>query len=199
MNKVLTLFVFFLLTACGNSTYANASPPQARELTEKAVLALAVKDKKQAYKDFIRLFLIKSPHPDKATQAYISEALAGNSNAFAKVAMSIRLSTAGFVADDNTPLISKLALARALKDGSPYGAYYTGLTFVYSLTADSNEKFSEFLTGLYWLGVASGMGHKSAYSEAMELIEGQYKDILADDGKSYEERLKNREDRKSVV
>lgn len=122
-----------------------------------------------AYKQFIQIYQIVSPHPDSDTEAFIQQAKKGESDSFALIAYYIWSGYAGF---RENKLAGKIALTRAMKDGSSQAPFWIAQTFFQVESSSSDkERADNFFSGIQWLGVSAGMGESRSHDKAMNLIE----------------------------
>lgn len=163
-TKILMLTLISLVAI---AAYAS-EPPHPEKLLSAGLAALEKKRPQEAYKQFIKVHQIVSPHPDKEIDAFVQRASNGESNSFALIAFYIWTGYVGFSEDKPA---GKLALVRALTDGSAQASYWIAQTFFQANEEDNQKRADNFLAGLQWLGVSSGMGESSAHDKAMEIIE----------------------------
>jgi hypothetical protein len=122
-----------------------------------------------AYRQFIQIYQIVSPHPDSDTEAFIQRANKGESDSFALIAYYIWSGYAGF---RENKLAGKTALARAMKDGSSQAPFWIAQTFFQVESSSSDkERADNFFSGIQWLGVSAGMGESRSHDKAMNLID----------------------------
>lgn len=142
------------------------------ELLEAGIYSLAPKDRQVAFTQFIEVFQIVKPHPDPDVQRFIDRARSGEGNSFALIAFTIWRGEAGF---HSNKVAAKIALMRALSEGSTQAPYFIAQSFLQSNTGSESEKLDNYLSGIQWLGVSAGLGEQRAHAEAMRLIDGSAK------------------------
>lgn len=153
------------------SLFSTLSIAQDRQvdLLKAGITSLAPKERKLAFAQFIEVFQIVKPHPDPDVHSFISRARAGEGDSFALIAFMIWKGEAGF---HSNKVAAKLALMRALSEGSSQAPYFIAQTFLESPAGSESEKLDNYLSGIKWLGVSAGLGEKRAHSKAMQLIDG---------------------------
>lgn len=142
------------------------------ELLKAGISSLAPKERQLAFSQFINVFQIVKPHPDADVEGFIKRARSGEGDSFALIAFVIWRGEAGF--RTNKPA-AKIALMRALTEGSKQAPYFIAQTFLQSSSGSDSEKLDNYLTGIQWLGVSAGLGEQRAHTEAMRLIDGSAK------------------------
>lgn len=160
------------------------------ERLSKSINELNNKNKIAAYSNFIKTYQVSTKHPDINVRSLINKAMKGDDNSFAQVVMYIRLGTAGFYNDSNRNVSTKLALVKAMNNGSHEAAYWIGQSFIYSDTINQDQRFDEFVQGIYWLGVATRMGNKKSHELANDSINEYIPIHDLEKITNYEERIK---------
>lgn len=163
---MLRLLVLHLLVV---ASIANAHAQTAEEAQKfsASIAALAETPRSAAYRRFMSLHVIATPHPEKEVEAFIQRAGKGDRDAFAFVAMMVWQEYAGF---RGPQVVGKLALTKAMNDGSALAAYFIGETFIKAGIASAAERGERYLDALHWFGVAAGMGEPRAHERGLELI-----------------------------
>ncbi len=145
---------------------------QQSDLLKAGISSLTPKERKLAFAQFIEVFQIVKPHPDADVQNFINRARSVEGDSFALIAFMIWRGEAGF---HSNKAAAKIALMRALSEGSAQAPYFIAQTFLQSTSGTESEKLDNYLSGIQWLGVSAGLGEKRAHSEAMRLIDGYAK------------------------
>ena len=161
-------FIIFLAIFCLNFAAYGSEQPGSADLLSAGLNALGNTRPQAAYKQFIQVHQIISPHPDKDIESFIQRANSGESDSFALIAFYIWSGYAGFREDKPA---GKLALNRAMTDGSSQAPYWIAQTFFQANEGNDQEKADNFITGIQWLGVSAGMGATLAHDKAMEIID----------------------------
>jgi len=159
----------FLVAIAAVVSYAETPDP---ELMKRGLEALGPQDRRIAFPQFVDVFQIVKPHPDAAVQRFIDRARMGDPGAFALVANLIWHGDVGFRQDK---VSAKIALTRAMVEGSDEAPYFIAFTFLWPENVSKlsdNEKIDALLIGIHWLGISAGMGNKLAHAKAMNLIDG---------------------------
>lgn len=146
--------------------------PTDDKLLKSGIAALASDDSKVAFSQFIEVFQIVKPHPEPEVQGFIDRAITGDAGSFALIAYYVWNGHAGF---RENKVVAKLALIRAMNEGSSAAAFFIAGTFLRSDSTTEKEKVDNLLTGIEWLGISTGMGETRAHTEAMRLIDGTAK------------------------
>ena len=161
-----------IVLACLTSAEAQ-TPEEARKFVA-SISALAETPRAASYQKFLSLHVISRPHPEKELEAFIQRAARGESDAFAFVAMMVWQEYAGF---RGPQVVGKLALTRAMNDGSSVAAFFIGETFVRGGVGPGENRGELYLDSLHWYGVAAGMGEAKAHDRALEIIKVLGKDL----------------------
>lgn len=161
-----------LVGMCVLAAVGSVAQDREPDLLKDGISSLAPKDPKKAFSQFIDVFQIVKPHPDPDVQRFIDRARSGEGNSFALIAYMIWKGEAGF---RESKVAAKIALMRALSEGSAQAPYFIAQSFLLSNTDSETEKLDNYLTGIQWLGVSAGLGEKRAHTEAMRLIDGSAK------------------------
>lgn len=149
-------------------TSAHAAEPPADPLLMPGLESLSPSNKAAAFSGFISIFQIVTPHPDRELQTFIDRAKAGDADSFALVAWMVWRGSAGF---RESRAAAKIALARAMKEGSAQAPYYIGLSFIRpELSQTDSERADNVLAGMNWLGISAGMGERVAFDQATKAI-----------------------------
>ena len=190
--------VILLLIAAAWLPLAHSQTPEEAQKFAASISALAETPRAAAYRKFIELHVIAKPHPEKEIDAFIQRASKGDRDAFAFVALMVWQEYAGF---RGPQVVGKLALVKAMNDGSAVAAYFIGETFVKVGVSKPEERGERYLDSLHWFGVAAGMGEPRAHERALELIktigaslnEEQRRQLHALYNKGMEEGVLNRQ------
>lgn len=163
-----TNFIIFLTIFLLSFAAYGSERPETSDLLSAGLKALGNARPQAAYKQFIQVHQIITPHPDKEIESFIQRANSGESDSFALIAFYIWSGYAGFREDKPA---GKLALNRAMTDGSSQAPYWIAQTFFQANEGNDQEKADNFLTGIQWLGVSAGMGETQAHDKAIEIID----------------------------
>lgn len=167
-----TCCVIVLTWLCFVATVVHGQDQQTENM-KAGISSLEPKDRRLAFSQFIELFQIVNPHPDSQVQGFIDRARAGESDSFALIAYMIWKGEAGF---RENRVAAKIALMRALSEGSAQAPYFIAQTFLQGSGSTDAEKIDNLIAGLQWLGVSAGLGEKQSHTEAMRVIELNAKD-----------------------
>ena len=108
------------------------------------------------------------PHPDPKIQAFVKRARVGDADAFALLAFGAWNGEAGF---RKNQLEGKLALLRALSEGSVEAAWFIARTFVINAkSGTASDQIDSVQAALQWYGIAAGLGDSRSNTDAMDLI-----------------------------
>jgi hypothetical protein len=163
---MLRLFVIHIFLV-GWLSVAQAQTQEEAKKFAASISAPAETPRSSAYRNFTSLHVIARPHPEKDVEAFIQRANKGDRDAFAFIAMMVWQEYAGF---RGSQLVGKLALNKALNDGSALAAYFIGETRVKTGLSNANDRSERYLDALHWFGVAAGMGETRAHDRGLELI-----------------------------
>lgn len=166
MKAIARLIALLMLVAASCSAALAQTPEEAQKFSA-SISALAEKPRAVAYDKFIGLHVIAKPHPEKDVESFIQRARRGDKDAFAFVSMMVWREYAGFRGQQ---VVGKLALIKAMNDGSALGAYFIAETFVTGGVSNNQARGERYLDSLHWFGVAAGMGESRAHDRALEII-----------------------------
>lgn len=103
----------------------------------KSMEALSIKDKSASFGDFIDIFTVITPHPEKDIQNFIEEAKAGDIDSFGLISFFIWRGHAGFHEDK---ISGKFGMFKAVKLGSAQAAFFIATSFMQSPGESDKEK-----------------------------------------------------------
>jgi hypothetical protein len=171
--KILTIWTVLLSTIMIIFAQNVSYCAEDKERFNIGINALAIEHQASAYKSFIKPYLIVSPHPDKNIEAFIENAFKGDTDSFALIAYYINTGYAGFYKSVN----GKVALVRAMNDGSAQAPFWIAQTFLIADVLNTDEeKIDQIISALHWFGVSAGMGENRAHEYAMDLVANTAKD-----------------------
>jgi len=173
-TTILVAISLLLVTQLALSA-TNTSDVLVADRMVKSIKALSIKDKSISFGAFIDIFAVTSPHPNKDIQNFIEKAKAGDIDLFGLISFFIWRGHAGFHEDK---LSGKFGMFQAVKLGSAQAAFFIATSFMQSPTESDKEKIDNALTGLEWLGIASGMDEERAYKRAVKWIQNSSKGDL---------------------
>lgn len=161
--------VFAFLAGVMLNCSAIAQPSNTSDAADASVLhaVTVIKDVKASYSAFVNAYLIVSPHPDPSIERFVSRTRGGDADGLAFVSFMVWQGFAGF---HENKAVAKMAMVRAMDDGSAGAAGFIGQTFERNPGNATEERTKSYTSALYWYGVAVGMGEPRVYDQALKLI-----------------------------
>ena len=169
MYKLILMIVLGVLSNNITAQETNILKEHQSELMLQWSASLTPKDRKIAFTQFIDIFQIVKPNPNVEIESFIKQSESGDSNSFAFIAYMIWRGEAGFRKDK---VAAKIAMMRALSEGSTQAPWFLAQTFLYSAQEESGkEQMDDFISAIQWLGVSTGLGESRSHEDAMHHIE----------------------------